>query len=429
MEELNSAEFVQPFSTIARINVGVADSNVFAYQEFHTGDDMSMSDAHVTTVVSAVNNMSSSLETSSQMTAFLPWNNPRNVIPLQMFLVIDHILTCNILPTIFLVGVPTNLLNIVIFYRQGLRDRMNFCLFSLALVDLMFVTLITVCITSPCFFEGAGDMYNLVKNSLKVVLTGVYRGFMFSSGLLTMIIAVERCLCVFHPMKAATVMSTRTMGCLIVTVVLSLQALCVQYPLKLAMGQSLDPLRNSTVYFLTSTHIYRDNAYAFDVVDNILTMIVIPFTTFAVVVVCTALTILQLRRASEWRKSSSSSATSRKEWVLVVMLVTVNCIFIVTASPGVALGLTRLLVYDFYHTRAYANLFLITHGIYLTLCALNSSINFFVYVTQSSRFRNELQTMFFCLRRPPGRGKQAVSDTMVMADRSQNETAVSELQV
>ena len=73
------------------------------------------------------------------------------------------------------------------------------------------------------------------------------------------------------------------------------------------------------------------------------------------------------------------------------MLVTVNCVFIITASPNIALGLTRSLVYDFWLTSRYANIFLAAHGWLLGLGVLNSSINFFVYVFRSSRFRQELR--------------------------------------
>ena len=73
------------------------------------------------------------------------------------------------------------------------------------------------------------------------------------------------------------------------------------------------------------------------------------------------------------------------------MLVTVNCVFIITASPNIALGLTRSLVYDFWLTRRYANIYMAAHGWLLGLGVLNSSINFFVYVFRSSRFRQELR--------------------------------------
>ena len=83
---------------------------------------------------------------------------------------------------------------------------------------------------------------------------------------------------------------------------------------------------------------------------------------------------------------------------LARMLVIVSIIFIVTASPIVALSITRSTVYDFFIDRRYNNIFLFSHAIYLQLGMLNSSgVNFFVYVLRSSRFRQELIT-FPCFR-------------------------------
>ena len=83
---------------------------------------------------------------------------------------------------------------------------------------------------------------------------------------------------------------------------------------------------------------------------------------------------------------------------LARMLVIVSIIFIVTASPIVALSITRSTVYDFFIDRRYTNIFLLCHTIYLELGMVNSSgVNFFVYVLRSSRFRQELAT-FACFR-------------------------------
>ena len=83
---------------------------------------------------------------------------------------------------------------------------------------------------------------------------------------------------------------------------------------------------------------------------------------------------------------------------LARMLVIVSTIFILTASPIVALSITTTIVHDFFINRRYTNIFMLSHAIYLELGMLNSSgINFFVYATRSSRFRQEL-ARFVCFR-------------------------------
>ena len=83
---------------------------------------------------------------------------------------------------------------------------------------------------------------------------------------------------------------------------------------------------------------------------------------------------------------------------LARMLVIVSTIYILTASPIVALSITTTVVYDFFINRRYTNIYLLCYLVYLELGMINSSgINFFVYVLRSSRFRQELAT-FRCFR-------------------------------
>ena len=83
---------------------------------------------------------------------------------------------------------------------------------------------------------------------------------------------------------------------------------------------------------------------------------------------------------------------------LARMLVIVSTIYILTASPIVVLSITTTIVYDFFVSRRYTNIFLLCYIIYLELGLINSSgINFFVYVLRSSRFRQEL-ARYSCFR-------------------------------
>ena len=91
-------------------------------------------------------------------------------------------------------------------------------------------------------------------------------------------------------------------------------------------------------------------------------------------------------------------ASTLRQMALARMLVIVSTIFILTASPIVALNITTTVVYDFFISRRYTNIFLLCYLVYLELGMINSSgINFFVYVLRSSRFRQELAT-FACFR-------------------------------
>ncbi|KAL8618733.1 hypothetical protein ACOMHN_015144 [Nucella lapillus] len=346
----------------------------------------------------SLNQSDNGMTSASSDDVFLPWDNPYNVITLQTYQTFEKIAVLYVSAGVFVVGATSNVLNCVVFFRQGLRDRMNLCLFCRALVDLLFVTFVYVI----CSHFNVGYFHPGVaewgKYYSRKYFTGIYRGFLYSSGCLTALIALERCVCVVLPLKAASLLRTRTMAALIAGIVGLIQLAAVLYPLQLRIGYRTDPDTGKTSVFLSATEFYYSHKLLYTIVEDTIQMVVIPFGTFIVVVISTIVTVLELNLRSRWRQLSSFSdgAATRQQVKLVKMLVVVSCIYIVTAAPNVALGLARSLVPEFRHTRRYANIFLASHLMYLILAMANSSINFFVYVTMSSRFRAQLATMGCC---------------------------------
>lgn len=84
--------------------------------------------------------------------------------------------------------------------------------------------------------------------------------------------------------------------------------------------------------------------------------------------------------------------------VLMRMLVAVSSVYILCATPTIILALVRFAVPEFRSDGRYSNLFLAAHGVFFLPFILNSSVNFFVYTTMSSRFRHELQTLCLCTK-------------------------------
>ena len=75
-------------------------------------------------VVVAVNLSDSN--TSGDGNSFLPWDNPDNVIAFETFITAENIINCYINPVIFCIGVPANVLNCVVFSRQGILNYLNY---------------------------------------------------------------------------------------------------------------------------------------------------------------------------------------------------------------------------------------------------------------------------------------------------------------
>ena len=93
------------------------------------------------------------------------------------------------------------------------------------------------------------------------------------------------------------------------------------------------------MYELVSTQLYLDNAQVFDVLENIVIMAVIPISTFVVVVVATAATVVQLKRAITWRQRASANVDGTEVvcWRLfagVLLLLFVYLFVFFFSEPG-----------------------------------------------------------------------------------------------
>ena len=156
---------------------------------------------------------------------FIPCDNAENLVDKATREVVEGLLLMTVLPQQFrgqqrsfipptsleLFGVTTNVINCMVFVRQGLRDRINLCLFSLALADTSFLLFMFLAKFFPflgLFDRELGGYWR--QKHLSTVL-GPMMGTMIISNLMTMIISVERCICVVSPFTAKRFLKTRYM--------------------------------------------------------------------------------------------------------------------------------------------------------------------------------------------------------------------------
>lgn len=231
------------------------------------------------------------------------WDNPNDIFSFESLRTVEKTVQCGFVPSLFVIGAPTNIITMIVFYRQGLRDRMNLCLFSLAFVDLMFVTssctMVSYCLIGV--FLPTREMF--WRSFLtKHILNFVY-GFANSSSCLTMIISVERCLCVIFPIKSTALISHQTMGVIVSATILSMQVLCGLYIVKEEIYSVKDAVTGEEIIVLVNSELYLSNTF-FRIVEDIVLSFISLFS-FSAVFLTTAATILGLRSALTWRKKTA----------------------------------------------------------------------------------------------------------------------------
>ena len=150
------------------------------------------------------------------MNTTIPWNNPNNLISLETEQLFDRIKATVFIPILFLIGFPANCINMAVFFQQGLKERINLCLFSIALIDLTSLTLTFVSYGERLYTqftdgERISVVYRYAVNNL-IGLFGIGYGIMF----LSVIISTERCICILFPMRAQTCIPTKVLAVIIV---------------------------------------------------------------------------------------------------------------------------------------------------------------------------------------------------------------------
>ncbi|XP_076447157.1 uncharacterized protein LOC143284332 [Babylonia areolata] len=312
----------------------------------------------------------------SQM-EFLPWDNPDNIVSAEVETLVGRIKN-NLLVFLFLIGGPANVINMVVFCKQGLRDRVNVCLFALAFADEMYLLAEIMHYGEQMYLQFTtqdrfGPAMTVLTNHNVLVLTG----FCYVSPVLSTIIAVERCLCVFYPLRFQTLLRTRTMVAIIsvtYTLVLGLVFIVV---FRYRIGCVYDPELGIAMETGVDGEFYRAHK-GIEVV---------------VVTTVTILTIMKLRQAVTWRSGIASSLSPR-ELALTKMLVGNSILFIACISP-IALNRFSWLFFPEVNSGRRQQNFFVT-GLWVNeMCACaNSTANFFVYYVMGSRYRETFWALF-----------------------------------
>ncbi|XP_025097627.1 neuromedin-U receptor 2-like [Pomacea canaliculata] len=360
--------------------------------------------ADVTTLsLTTMKEVQNSTSTSPQHPVdFLPWSDPRNIVSYQAYL--DTLFYYNNIfkPLVVTAGIATNIVNCLVFRRQGLKDRMNLCLFVHALVDMTYlVSSLAFNVTYWIKLLQPVPGEELYRKTHCYAM-GVCAGFREASACINAVIAVERCVCVVFPLMANSLMSTKAMGIMLVAIVIGMQLAFATNPIKRYVYPVYDNTTGMTMWQMARSAAWQDNEalLLYDTVDDTIMMIIFPFVIFALVSGVTTITVVKLRAAMSWRRKASSRGNHAQpqQVALTKMLVLASCIFVACKVPVIAFTMGRVVYPEFSPFGSQHNAFRIADLIAPYFPYAHCAVSFFVYYSLSSRFRSELQGLCGCSR-------------------------------
>lgn len=294
-----------------------------------------------------------------------------------------------------IMGLGTNLLNIITFVRQGLRDTVNISLLGLTVSDLgslVFLFFINICWTPAIMkmdlpFYPEQMMYFLFWGH--VIFTRVTTGT-------TAWIAFERCLCIAAPLKVKEIITPRRTIIYIFVLYATMMATIAPMFYTSRLAWIFDKSKNKSLlgYIkIKNRNGIEDLVY---LINNFL-----PAIFFVLIVICTLVLIKTLRKNARWREQTTaltrSSAISNRDTKVVKMVVIISTVFICCYAPGAVFFVWLVADPEMKIDGRQKNLMLAVFSILLHLEGINATVNFFVYAKMSSKFNITFQQIcYFC---------------------------------
>ncbi|KAK6985655.1 hypothetical protein BgiMline_015248 [Biomphalaria glabrata] len=295
-----------------------------------------------------------------------------------------------------LVGVAGNIVNLVVFVRQGFGDNINRSLFALAVADIGFllIGLITSLCRNP---EFANADISLNAEEFHDVIVPFVRGALsriISS--VTAFITFERCFCVLLPLKVKIILTAHVTDVALCLIFLSMGFTVVPFYLVESLGWKFDVLKNKTV--LGRVHLpYTGPA---DINVTIFIHTCVQIISYSVIVIFTFLLLVKLKQQSEWRKKTTenlpkfSLGTNRKLNKTLALVSTMAVTYLVCYSPMIAYQIVYFFEPGFSMFGDLVNYFLVGISFSVLFESFNSSLSFFLYFSISAKYRKTFKTMF-----------------------------------
>ncbi|BFZ15178.1 hypothetical protein BsWGS_18217 [Bradybaena similaris] len=280
-------------------------------------------------------------------------------------------------------GLIVNVLNVVAFVRQGLRDSVTISLFGLTVSDLgslVFLFFVNLCWTPAI---GRLDLPFYPRQMMYFMFYGHVLFTRVTTGT-TAWIAVERCLCIVTPLKVKSIITPRR----------TILYICFLYLINTA---SVAPLFYTSRFTWTFDSARNKSVLLYGKIDNrekiegvvYLTNNILPICFFLLIVVCTIILIKTLRKSAKWRKLSTGAkeTTSSRDTKVIKLVLIIAIVFIFCYAPGAVFFMWVLLDRDMRIDGRQKNFLIAFFSLLLFLESINATVNFFVYITMNSKFK------------------------------------------
>ncbi|XP_059141134.1 adenosine receptor A1-like [Physella acuta] len=330
-----------------------------------------------------------------------PTHHP--LVSSEVLTLVSVIVKCVLYDVISVFGIVTNVLSLLVFHRQGFKDTVNVSLTAMAISDIC--GLLALFWMGVCYNPLFADTNTVLDSRGTQYLTGGWPKFYFTrvSGLITAFVTFERCLCTAVPLKVKTILTPRRVVVIISAIFIAVALSISPVYFSTHLAWKWYPTRNASLIGL----VFSENK---DTINSITLglSVVLCDGAFVFVALCTAILVINLNKSRKWKITAArgTDAAVAKETKASKMVVLIAVVFITCLLPGSVYSLAMIAAPDFNTGEAEQNLFFVAWSFAHVTESLNASVNFFVYLAMSSKFKDTFVSVFTGPRqREPMTGK------------------------
>ncbi|GFO10467.1 chemosensory receptor a [Plakobranchus ocellatus] len=303
-------------------------------------------------------------------------------------------------------AIIANSLSVAVFVKLGFSEPSNISLTALAICDFTLAMLLTW--SNLCFWLTYHNVPLPFHGANVSFLTGGDHWAFLSSTVawITAFISFERCLCILFPLKVRRLITPR--GTFVAMLIIILLTFCPSFfmYIRYKFVWEFNPYQNVTI--LNTIPVNSEFVILFEKIYLVIYGVIQPLLAFLIVLICTVLLVVQLRKISFWRLSvtsakrqrvqpeeypaGSSSASgariSPKEESLVRKVVAIAIIFIVSYTPICIMIICYVALDEYNAFGVYRRLFVVSAYITSLGQPISGSVNILIYYKMASKFRS-----------------------------------------
>ncbi|GFO05254.1 chemosensory receptor a [Plakobranchus ocellatus] len=314
---------------------------------------------------------------------------------------LDHILiyTVIIILLFSVLGMGTNIINLVVFTKMGVHETTTISMLALAVSD--FLCCVLSLLAYMCYLPAFRDLPNLPFRPTEVSSETALsvRPYLTRTGaLITAFITLERCLCVVVPMKVKNIITVPVTRISMVAIYVITVLPYIAHVFQTKLDWKFYPLLNRTL--IGRVHLENPLVYVVMKVTTFICGFLYLLSASAIIFFCTLFLVITLVRSSKRREAMTKQTQiplgkavdlrvtrSRKEIRLIKMVVAIAILFIICHIPGMIVIFISAVTPEYLQTDRYSPSTTLMKSFLFAFEVISNSTNFFVYYAIGSRFK------------------------------------------